>query len=104
MPTYVYEVLLEGEGDESENPTFELTQSPNDPPLKIHPVTGHKVRRLILPPNISSKYTKAQEDKIKDNRYLEKKGFTKYEKDKNTGKYHRVAGKEGPPVIEKPQL
>ena len=96
MPTYVYQVILE---DGIEGPTFEIDQPANEPALKKHPVTGHEVRRVITPPNIASKYTSGREKRIKDNKFVEKAGFTKYEKDKLTGKYHRVAGKEGPEVI-----
>lgn len=93
MPIYLYQVLLE---DDIEGPTFEFKQSPDEPALTIHPVTGHKVRRLPQLPNISTKHTPSSESKLKDNAFLEKKGFSKYERDKLTGKYNKVAGKEGP--------
>lgn len=87
MPTYLYQVIL---ADDIEGPQFEFAQSIKDPPLTIHPVTGHKVKRIISPPNIIAKHTPGKERKILDNNYLKSKGFTKFQKDKLTGDYHCV--------------
>lgn len=99
MPTYVYEVL---QADGSPGPSFEWTQSMKEPPLTRHPETGQPVRRVIQPPHLGTRYTEGQTRDRLDNRNLEKAGFTKYQKDKLTGKYHRVAGKEGPATIDRP--
>jgi len=91
MPVYVYQVILEGG---IEGPTFEVEQPVSDDPLTRHPVTGHEVRRIIQPANISTKYTPQREKKLTETRNVEKAGFTKYERDKLTGYYHKVAGKD----------
>lgn len=96
MPIYVYEVVLE---DGSEGPTFEVHQSLSEPPLKVHPVTGHKVRRVYTPPYLSTKHTPGKTKKLLDNNNIEKAGFTKYVKDKLTGDYNKVAGNSGPSKI-----
>ncbi len=93
MPIYVYEVVGTGE-------QFEYVQSMRDAPLDRHPVTGEAVRRVIVAPNLGIKHTAGREKSLMDNRNVEKAGFTKYEKDKVTGKYNRVAGKQGPAVLD----
>lgn len=99
MPIYVYEVI---QADGGPGPRFEIQQSMADAPLDKHPESGEPVRRVFQPPNLASKYTPAQTRKRLDNKNLEKAGFTKYEKDKVTGRYHRTAGKAGPDVIQRP--
>lgn len=73
-----------------------------DDPLQRHPDTGEPVRRVLQAPNLSTRHTPGSESKRLDNKNVEKAGFTKYEKDKLTGQYHRVAGKEGPATIKRP--
>jgi len=99
MPVYVYETI---QTDGSAGERFEFVQSMHDSHLTNHPETGLPVKRILMPPNISSKHTEGQASKRLDNKNLEKTGFTKYEKDKLTGQYHRVAGKAGPEVINRP--
>lgn len=99
MPIYVYELIND---DGSAGERFEIHQSMKEDALKKHPETGQPVRRVFLPPNLASKYTPGQTASKLDNRSVEKAGFTKYEKDKLTGKYHRVAGKAGPSEFSKP--
>ena len=96
MPTYLYQVILE---NGEEGPTFELEQGVDEDTLTVHPITKHEVRRVITLPNISKRYTAGRERQLNDNKYIEKAGFTKYERDKITGKYHKVAGKNGPDEI-----
>ena len=93
MPVYVYETRDTGE-------RFECVQSMHDSPLEEHPETGAPVRRVILPPNLGIKHTAGREKKLLSNDHVEKAGFTKYEKDKVTGKYNRVAGKQGPSQLD----
>lgn len=91
MPIYVYEVVRkDGRSGES----FEIEQSMNDPALEAHPVTGEPVRRVYQPPNLASKYTPGATKAKLENKNVEKAGFTKYERDKLTGTYHKVAGKD----------
>jgi predicted nucleic acid-binding Zn ribbon protein len=99
MPIYVYEIINE---DGTPGDRFEIHQSMKDDALRQHPETGQPVRRVLLPPNLASKYTPGQTKNKLDNRNVEKAGFTKYEKDKLTGKYHRVAGSGGPTEFSKP--
>ncbi|NBD37571.1 MAG: FmdB family transcriptional regulator [Verrucomicrobia bacterium] len=100
MPTYVYEII--GAGGEA-GKRFEWIQSMRDAPLTRHPETGEPVRRVLQAPNLASRYSERQTKARLDNRQVEKAGFTKYEKDKLTGRYHRVAGRQGPSTIERPQ-
>ncbi|MCC5847590.1 MAG: FmdB family transcriptional regulator [Verrucomicrobia bacterium] len=94
MPVYVYEEIESGA-------QFEVVQSMREAPLSTHPETGRPVRRVILPPNLGTKHTTGKEKKMLDNRNVEKAGFTKYERDKSTGTYHRVAGNKGPESFRK---
>ena len=99
MPVYVYEIV-NPEGGNGER--FEIIQSMKEPALTRHPETGQPVRRIMLPPNIGLRYTTGQTQSKLENKNLEKAGFTKYEKDKVTGKYNRVAGQAGPETINRP--
>ncbi|QYY34777.1 hypothetical protein [Ruficoccus sp. ZRK36] len=65
----------------------------SDPALTHHPQSGEPVRRVYLPPNLASKYTPGSTKNKLANENVEKAGFTKYERDKLTGTYHKVAGK-----------
>ena len=98
MPTYVYEVL-----DEQGAPTgerFEVVQAMAEDPLTAHPETGTAVRRVFVPFRIAGKMSPMHTDKaLKDDRKLEKLGFTKYVK-ASDGKYEKVVGK-GPNMIKK---
>jgi predicted nucleic acid-binding Zn ribbon protein len=89
MPTYVYEIIDSGE-------RFECVQSMRDAPLTSHPDTGQALRRIIVAPNLGIKHTPGRAKNMLENKNVEKAGFSKYEKDKVTGKYNRVAGKQGP--------
>lgn len=97
MPIYRYEVIRE-DGEPGE--VFEIMQGFDDEPLKKHPETGEKVRRLISAPNVTLRghTERAQSNLIKDNKKLEQLGFTKYEK-AGKGVYERKAGKEGPKIL-----
>lgn len=99
MPIYVYEVI---QPDGSGGARFEIQQSMKEAALCEHPRTGEPVRRVLLPPNLATRYTPGATSRKLDNHNLEKAGFTKYEKDKLTGQYHRVAGKDGPATIKRP--
>ena len=45
MPTYLYETVREDGAGEVER--FEIKQSFDDPPLRVHPKSGRAVRRVI---------------------------------------------------------
>ncbi|MEO0795149.1 MAG: FmdB family transcriptional regulator [Verrucomicrobiota bacterium] len=103
MPIYVYQVIQPdgGEGD-----TFEVEQSMSDDALTHHPRTGEPVRRVYQPPNLATQYTPGATKSKLENKNVEKAGFTKYERDKLTGQYHRTAGKDrkAPDVIDPKNL
>lgn len=99
MPLYVYEIINK---DGTDGETFEILQSLSENPLTHHPVTGEPVRRILQPANIISKYTPGSTKKKLENKNVEKAGFAKYERDKLTGTYHKVAGKHGPDSFKKP--
>lgn len=98
MPIYVYQVMRP-EGGEGE--TFEIEQSMHDAPLSVHPRTGEPVRRVYQSPNLATRYTPGATKNKLETRNVERAGFTKYERDKLTGQYHKTAGKDrrAPDVI-----
>lgn len=72
-------------------------------PLTQHPCSGEPVRRVLQVPHLTTRYGEGGTKSRLENANLEKAGFTKYERDKLTGRYHRVAGKEGPAEIKRPE-
>ncbi len=97
VPIYVYEVIRE---DAQPGERFEIQQSMQDEPLKKHPETGEPVRRIPQTPNLGTRYTPGATASKLDNRNIAEKGFTKYERDKLTGRYHKVAGDQGPSTLD----
>ena len=95
VPTYVYEIVLEnGQGGEQ----FEIFQRMSEEPLRVHPESGKPVRRVIQTPSIAGKFAPMNTERaLKDDRKLERLGFTKYVKS-DDGKYEKVLGK-GPSQI-----
>lgn len=91
MPIYVYQEILEN-GEPGD--IFEVEQAMSEPVLEVHPLSGLRVKKLFQPPNLGVKYSEGAQKKKLDNRSVEKAGFTKYERDKLTGTYHKVAGKD----------
>lgn len=90
MPTYIYQVI---NVDGSEGEIFEIDQPATAPALTTHPWTGESVRRVFQAPNLGLKYSEGEiKRKTKDKGYLESKGFTRYERDKVTGRYNKTAG------------
>lgn len=103
MPTYMYQEILP---DGSDGACFEVVQRMADSTLKTHPETGNAVRKVFVPPNLPTKHTEgATKSKLTDDN-VEKHGFTRYEKDKLTGKYHKTAGKDkrAPDVVNANKL
>jgi len=91
MPVYLYQVILD---DDVEGPVFEVEQPMSAPALTKHPVTGHRVRRVYEAPTLTTRHTAGQEKRMTENKTVEQAGFTKYERDKLTGRYHKVAGQD----------
>ena len=103
MPTYIYQEILP---DGSDGEAFEYIQRMTDDPLTAHPKTGNQVRKVFNSPNVSSKYTEgASKSKLTDEN-VEKHCFTRYEKDKLTGRYNKTAGKDkrAPDVVDTKKL
>lgn len=97
MPTYLYQIIHE---DGREGDLFEWDH-PMTERLDTHPQTGEKVRRVYAAPHLGVRYTAGRTRNLLSNENLNAKGFTKYERDKVSGKYHKTAG-EGPSVISRP--
>ena len=103
MPTYVYQEILP---DGSDGEAFEYIQRMADDPLLSHPKTGNPVRKVFHSPNVSNKYTEGSTKNKLTDENVEKHGFTRYEKDKLTGRYNKTAGKDkrAPDVVDANQL
>ena len=103
MPTYVYQEILP---DGSDGEVFEYIQGMAEDPLTIHPKTGNPVRKIFHSPNVSNKYTEGSTKNKLTDENVEKHGFTRYEKDKLTGRYNKTAGKDkrAPDVVDANQL
>jgi predicted nucleic acid-binding Zn ribbon protein len=98
MPTYVYEIL--DHAGQGTGERFEVVQGMDEDPLTEHPETRQPVRRVFVPFRIAGKSSPLHTDRaLKDDRKLEKLGFTKYVK-ASDGKYEKVVGK-GPNQIQK---
>lgn len=97
MPVYVYEVVRpDGSGGEQ----FEVVQPITEKPLTVHPETGEPVRRVIQPVFIGGQWTESSMHRsMKDDKKLDKLGFTKYVK-AGDGVYEKRAGK-GPDIISR---
>lgn len=97
MPTYVYQVVSES-GEPGE--TFEFRQGMNDPPLTHHPETGEPVVRVLTAPNIAGSFSDMKMSRTaRDDKKLDKLGFTKYVKSSD-GTYEKTAG-DGPRHIQR---
>lgn len=103
MPTYLYQEIYP---DGSEGDCFEYVQSMSEPPLEKHPITRRPVRKVYAAPNLPKKYTEGATKSKLTNENVEKHGFTRYEKDKLTGMYHKTAGKDqrAPDVVDSNKL
>lgn len=99
MPTYVYEVIRE---DGKPGEEFEVVQGIKEPPLTEHPETGEPVQRVIQPAFVGGMWTESSMvRRVKDEKKLEKQGFTKYVK-AGDGVYEKRTGK-GPDLITRDQ-
>lgn len=95
MPIYEYEVLDE-EGRVVE--IFEAEQATGAKPLDTHPITGEPMRRKFSAPGLNTKY--ADWDGKLEPEKLSKAGFTRYEKDKATGRYFKSNVGRGPDELD----
>lgn len=103
MPTYLYQEILP---DGRDGDCFEIIQRMSDPSLKNHPKSGNPVKKIFYKPNLPTQYTaKATKSRL-SNANVENHGFTRYERDSLTGRYHKTAGKDerAPDVVDAPTL
>ncbi len=99
MPIYTYEVLnVEGTAVEF----LEVEQPMGAEPLTRHPRTGAVVRKVLTMPHLATRYTPGMTRDRLETKNVEKAGFTKYERDKLTGRYHKTAGldPQAPAIID----
>jgi len=103
MPTYSYQEILP---DGSEGETFDRVQSMSDPPLLTHPRTGNPVRKVFHAPNLAARYSEGETNRKLSPENVEQHGFTRYDRDKLTGQYHKTAGKDkrAPDVVDANKL
>ena len=94
MPTYVYEVVEQGDvGGER----FEVIQPMSAEPLTKHRIAGKPVRRVLTGLMIAGKWSDmGAQEKLAD-KNLDRIGFTKYVRSCD-GHYEKTAGK-GPKSI-----
>ena len=103
MPTYRYQEILP---DGSEGELFEIIQRMSEPALTHHPHTGNPVRKVYQAPNLSIQYGEGATKKKLSDENVAKHGFTRYERDKQTGMYHKTAGadRRAPEVVDAARL
>lgn len=95
MPTYLYEVINE---DGSAGEQFEVVQPIKEPALTQHPETGEPVQRIMQPFFVGGTWSdSAMSKSAKDEKKLDRLGFTKYVK-AGDGVYEKRTGK-GPQLI-----
>ena len=100
MPTYRYKTINDEEDDEF----FEIDQHIKDSPLTKHPISGEPVKRVLNAPSLSLSHASSHEKNTLSNDHLNKHGFTKYEKDHESGDYYQTVGKNGPSIISADQI
>ena len=95
MPVYTYQIV---HNDGSEGETFDVIRKMSDPPLKKHPETGEKVKRIFQAPHVAGMTNSLHDRTRLNDSNLEKNGFTAYRKN-GMGHYERTAGSAGPENI-----
>ena len=95
MPVFTYEVLDEA-GEVVE--VYEAEQAFGAEPLKTHPVTGERMRKILTAPRLNTTYADWG-NKLEPGR-LSKAGFTQYQRDKTTGRYFKTNVGKGPQELD----
>ena len=95
MPIYTYEVFDDG-GRMIE--IFEAEQDFGAETLEKHPITGERMRKIFTPPGVNTTYSDWGK-KLEPGR-LSQAGFTRYEKDKSTGRYFKSNEGTGPSELD----
>jgi len=93
MPVYEYQVVGAGGADGGR---FEVEQGVSDPPLTVHPLTGEPVRRVLSAPHLAGVHNERRvRATLADAEHLARLGFTRYQRDAATGRYHQIGGDGG---------
>ena len=101
MPVYQY-MFVDSKFD---NEILEIEQSITDEVLKMHPITGEPIKRLISSASLTLKHSSSQEQATLAKENLAKKGFTVFEKNScDPSKYSRTVGNIGPSEIDTNKL
>ena len=101
MPVYQY-MFVDSKFD---NEILEIEQSITDEALKMHPITGEPIKRLISSASLTLKHSSSQEQATLAKENLAKKGFTVFEKNScDPSKYSRTVGNIGPSEIDTNKL
>ena len=96
MPVYKYKVVDSTIEDE----IFEIEQEIGAKELRVHPITGETIKKIITPTSLTLSHSSTNEKAILEKSNLEKNGFTVFQKDNsNPLKYNRTAGNQGPEEI-----
>jgi len=95
MPVYTYEVL-DADGNIVE--IYEAEQPLGSEALSKHPITGEQMRKVLTAPRINATYSNWK-DKLEPGK-LANSGFTRYERDKSTGRYFKSNPGQGPAEID----
>ncbi|MGF1484363.1 MAG: FmdB family transcriptional regulator [Opitutales bacterium] len=96
MPIYTYQVIR---ADGGEGELFEIQQSMKDEALSRHPVTGESIRRVYSPPNVVRRYSDRAMQARTTQEKIAEAGFTRYERDKLTGTFHKTNRNRGPETL-----
>ncbi len=91
MPVYLYQAILP---DGTDGDIFEVEQPMSAPALTCHPQTGLPVKRIYSAPNLSLRYSEQSVNNRLSPKKVEQAGFTRYERDKLTGTYHKTLGRD----------
>ena len=89
MPWYTYEVLNEA-GEVVEQ--VEIEQSCDAPSLVRHPIDARTLQRVYTPPNLGGPHSDRRQKKATSADKIAQAGFTRYKRDKLTGRYHKELG------------
>jgi len=97
MPIYQYKLV----DPKLDNEIIEVDQAITDEALKVHPITGEPIKRLIPAASLTLKHSSSNEQITLEKGNLAKKGFTVFERDPSEpSKYSRTVGHLGPSEID----
>lgn len=101
MPVYTYQIFGVGGVDSG---LVEIEQGVNEPALTAHPLTGQPMRRIIQDaPYLTGPHGERRvRAQISNPDNLARVGWTRYDKDRGTGKYVKTGGRDtrAPEVLD----